>query len=179
MGLFLAMAVVLSFSLDVKKLEREKLLLTAVLLLSLFVTWRANRSWCPWDSHNTIEDKSAEKAVVEQLIEDEEHLCLVKVWSIDHLLYGPLETPPARYAEKLVLIGGWSMHHPLIEEILDEWDLKNPWRDLVGREDIRLVDHDVERSLAFLRRWYAPDAKAELIEPISSESDIKVYRITK
>ena len=179
MGLFLAMAAVLSFSLDVEKLDREKLLLTAVVLLSLFVTWRANRSWCPWDSHNTIEDKSAEKAVVEQLIEDEEHLCLVKVWSIDHLLYGPLETPPARYAEKLVLIGGWSMHHPLIEEILDEWDLENPWRDLVGREDILLVDHDVERSLAFLRRWYAPGAAAELVEPISSESDIKVYRITK
>ena len=42
-----------------------------------------------------------------------------------------------------------------------------------------LVDHDVERSLAFLRRWYAPGAAAELVEPISSESDIKVYRITK
>ena len=178
MGLFLAMAAVLSFSLDCKKLEREKLLLTAVLLLSLFVTWRANRSWCPWDSHNTIEDKSAEKAVVEQLIEDDGHLCLVKVWSIDHVLYGPLETPPARFAEKLLLIGGWSMHHPLIEEILDEWDLENPWRDLVGREDVWLVDHDVERSLAFLRRWYAPDAAAERIEPISSESDIKVYKIT-
>ena len=115
---------------------------------------------------------------MERLLEDTEHLYFVKVWSIDHQLYSPLETPPAGYADRLVHIGGWSMHHPLIEEILDEWDLENPWRDLVGREDVWLIDHDVERSLAFLRRWYAPDAAAERIEPISSESDIKVYKIT-
>lgn len=178
MGLFLAMAVVLSFLLDGGKLERDRLLLTAVLALSLFVTWRTNRIWSPYDSHNVLEDKSAERAVVEQLIADDEHLCLVKVWAVDHVLYGPLETPPARYAEKLVLIGGWSMHHPVIDRLLADWDLENPWRDLIGREDVYLVDHDIERSLAFLRRWYAPDAQAELIEPISSQSDVKLYRIT-
>ena len=178
MGLFLAMAAVLSFSLDCKKLEREKLLLTAVLLLSLFVTWRANRSWCPWDSHNTIEDKSAEKAVVEQLIEDDGHLCLVKVWSIDHVLYGPLETPPARFAEKLLLIGGWSMGHPEIEAVLDRWDIENPYRDLVNREDVRLIDHEIDRTLAYLRGAYYPDAKAELIEPLSAETGLMIYRVT-
>ena len=116
--------------------------------------------------------------MVEELLKDDEHLYLTKVWAVDHTLYGPLETPPAGYAEKLLLIGGWSMHHPAIDALMEQWGLANPWRDLVGREDICLVDHDVERSLAFLRRWYAPDAEAVLIEPISSKSDIKIYKIT-
>ena len=178
MGLFLAMAAVLSFLLDDGRLDRDRMLLTAVLGLSLFITWRSNRIWSPYDSHNVLEDRSAERAVVQELLSDEEHLYLTKVWAVDHSLYGPLETPPAGYAEKLLLIGGWSMHHPAIDALMAQWGLANPWRDLVGREDICLVDHDVERSLAFLRRWYAPDAEAVLIEPISSRSDIKIYKIT-
>ena len=178
MGLFLAMAAVLSFLLDEERLDRDRMLLTAVLGLSLFITWRSNRIWSPYDSHNVLEDKSAERAVVQELMADDEHLYLTKIWAVDHILYGPLETPPAGYAEKLLLIGGWSMHHPSIDALMEQWGLENPWRDLVGREDIYLVDNDVERSLAFLRRWYAPNAEAERIEPISSQSDIKIYKIT-
>ncbi|MCR5576941.1 MAG: hypothetical protein K6F56_08035 [Oscillospiraceae bacterium] len=177
-GLFLALAAMLCFLLDEKKLDGEKLLLTAVLALSLFVTWRANRPWCRFDSHNIIEDRSFDRAAVEKLLADEEHLYFVKVWSIDHQLYTPLETPPAGYYDRIVFLGGWSMHHPSIEALLSDWQIENPWRDLVGREDIRLIDRDVERSLRYLRRWYAPGAEAELIEPLSSETDLMIYRIT-
>ena len=178
-GLFLSMAAMLCFLLDEKKLGREKLTLAAVLVLSLFVTWRANRPYCRFDPHNTIEDKSFDKAAVERLLEDEEHLYFVKLWAMDHNLYGPLETPPAGYADRLVHIGGWSMHHPAIEQLLEQWQIENPWRDLIGREDIRLIDQDVERSLRYLRRWYAPGAEAERIEPLSTETELPIYRITK
>ena len=178
-GLFLSMAAMLCFLLDEKKLGREKLTLAAVLVLSLFVTWRANRPYCRFDPHNTIEDKSFDKAAVERLLADEEHLYFVKLWAMDHNLYGPLETPPAGYADRLVHIGGWSMHHPAIEQLLEQWQIENPWRDLIGREDIRLIDQDVERSLRYLRRWYAPGAEAERIEPLSTETELPIYRITK
>ena len=177
-GIFLAMAMALSFFLDEEKLERDKLLLTAVLLLSLFVSWRANRVWCRFDSHNEIPDRSAGKAAVERVLADEEHFCFVKVWAIEHVLYTPLETPPEGYADKLVLIGGWSMHHPVIEELLAGHGIDNPWHDLVDREDIYLIDHEVDRTLRFLRRWYYPEAEAELVEPLSSETGWKIYRIT-
>ncbi len=177
-GLFLSMALVLSFLLDGERLRDENWTLLAVLTLSLFVTWRANRSCCLLDRHNTVEDRSFDKAAVETLLEDGEHHFFVKVWAMEHNLYSPLETPPAGYADRLVHIGGWSMHHPVIEELLQSWDVENPWRDLVNREDIFLIDHDIERSLAFLRRWYYPEAKAELIEPLSSETGLMIYRIT-
>ena len=177
-GLFLSMAVVLSFLLDGEKMEGERWTLLAVLVLSLFVTWRANRPYCLLDSHNIVEDRSFDKAAVETLLADEEHHFFVKVWAIEHNLYTPLETPPEGYADKLVMIGGWSMHHPVIEELLAQWGVENPWHDLVNREDIYLIDHDIDRSLAFLRRWYYPEAEAELIEPLSSQTGLSIYRIT-
>ena len=178
MGLFLAMAVVLGFLMDEERLKGEKLLLTAVLLLSLFVTWRTNRDWCRFDSHNRIEDKSAEKAAVERLLADDGRLYLVKIWAVDHTLYTPLETPPARYAERLLLLGGWSMGHPEIEKILDRWGLENPYRDMVNREDICLIDHDIDRTLAYLRGSYYPRAAAEAVQPLSDETGYRIYRIT-
>ena len=176
-GLFLAMAVVLSFELDEARLEAEKLLLTAVLLLSLFITWRMNRAYCFLDRHNTIEDKSAEKAAIARILEDDEHLFLTKIWAVDHQLYTPLETPPAGYFDRIMLIGGWSMGHPEIEAILKQWDIENPYRDLVNRDDILLIDNDIDRTLAFLRAAYYPDAEAELMEPLSGATGLMIYHI--
>ena len=176
-GFFLAMAVALSFQLDPVKLKDEKLLLTAVLLLSLFVTYRANRAYCPYDSHNTLEDKSGEKAAVARILEDTEHLYFVKVWSIDHQLYSPLETPPAGYADRLVHIGGWSMHHPVIEQLLADWQIENPYRDLADRDDLYLIDREIWRTIAYLRGSYYPHASAELVQPLSRETGYQIYRI--
>ena len=176
-GLFLAMAVVLGFEMDEARLRGEKLLLTAVLLLSFFITYRMNRAWCFLDRHNTIEDKSAEKAAVARLLEDDDHLYLTKIWAIDHQLYTPLETPPAGFSDKLLLIGGWSMGHPEIEAILRQWNIENPYHDLVNRDDILLIDHDIDRTLAYLRAAYYPEAEAELVEPLSDETELKIYHI--
>ncbi len=176
-GLFLAMAVVLSFLLDPGRLKGEKLLLTAVLVLSLFITWRANRTWCWADSHNQIEDKSAEKAAVARLLEEDDRLFLVKNFAVDHILYTPLETPPALYAEKLLLLGGWSMGHPEIERILDGWQIENPYRDMADRDDVYLIDQDVRRTIGYLRANYYPRASAELVQPLSRETGLKIYRI--
>ena len=175
-GLFLSMAVALSFLLDEERLAGENWTLLAVLVLSLLVTWRANRPYCLLDSHNIVEDKSFDKAAVETLLRDTEHRYFVKVWALDHNLYSPLETPPEGYADKLVMIGGWSMHHPVIEDLMAEWGVENPWHDLVNREDIYLIDHEIGRSLAFLRRWYYPEA--ELIEPLSTQTGLMIYRVT-
>lgn len=177
-GMFLALALGLTFLMEPKKLDNEKLLLTGLLCLSLFISYRSSRSTLIMDEHNTIEDKSASKAAIERLLEDEEHLYFVKVWSIDHEMYSPLECAPAGYADKLVHIGGWSMHHPVIEDILAKYDIENPYKDIVNHPDCYIIDEDIERTLAYISKYYYPDAEAELIEPLSRETDLKIYKIT-
>lgn len=177
-GMFLALAVALSFMIDPDKLNGEKLLLCAVLCMSLFVSYRASRSTLIMDEHNSIEDKSSAKAAIERLLEDDEHLYFVKVWSIDHEMYSPLETVPAGYADKLIHIGGWSMHHPVIVDILAEYDIENPYKDIVNHPDCYIIDEDIERTIAYISHYYYPDAEAELIEPLSSETNLKIYKIT-
>ena len=177
-GMFLALAVALTFLMEPKRLKSEKLLLTAVLCLSLFISYRSSRSTLIFDEHNSIEDKSASKAAIERILEDEEHLYFVKVWSIDHEMYGPLETAPAGYADKLIHIGGWSMHHPVIVDILDSYGIVNPYKDIVNHPDCYIIDNDIERTIAYISRYYYPSAEAELIEPLSSQTDLKIYKIT-
>jgi len=177
-GMFLALAVALSFLMEPERLKNEKLLLTAVLCLSLFISYRASRSTLIFDEHNSIEDKSASKAAIERILEDEEHLYFVKVWSIDHEMYGPLETVPAGYADKLIHIGGWSMHHPVIVDILDSYGIENPYKDIVNHPDCYIIDNDIERTIAYISKYYYPSAEAELIEPLSSQTDLKIYKIT-
>ena len=177
-GLFLALAVGLSFHLSPEKLKGERLLLTALLCLSLFISYRSSRSTLIFDEHNTIEDKSAAKAAIERLLEDDEHLYFVKVWSIDHEMYGPLECAPAGYADKLVHIGGWSMHHPVIEGVLEKYGNENPYKDIVNHDGCYIIDEDIERTINYISKYYYPDAEAELIEPLSSETNLKIYKIT-
>ena len=48
---------------------------------------------------------------------------------------------------------------------------------MIGNARVRLIDNDVERTLAYLRKYYDPDAWAEPVEPLSTETGLKVYRI--
>lgn len=177
-GIFLSMALVSTMLLDEDKLRDERLLLLALLCTSLFISYRANRAYCLYDSHNTIEDKSFEKTAVETLLADDEHFYFVTTWSIDHSLYSPLETPPAGYADKLVQIGGWSMHHPVIEELLESRGIENPLpATSSGRDDIYITDNNIERTKKHINTYYDPDAVAVPVEPLSTETNLKIYYI--
>ena len=178
MGLFLSLAVGLSFMMDGEKLKDEKLLCLGLVCLSIFIGYRASRSTLILDEHNTIEDKSAQKAAMERIIADEEHLYFTKIWSVDHELYGPMECAPAGYFDRIVHIGGWSMNHPVIVDILKKYDIENPYRDIVNNDSCYLIDEDIERTISYISKYYYPDAEAELIEPLSSETKLKIYRIT-
>ena len=69
------------------------------------------------------------------------------------------------------------MNHPEIRRILEDWRLENPYRDLVDREDIRLIDHEIGRTVDYIRMAYDPGAEAETIEPLSGETGLQIYRV--
>lgn len=177
MGLLLALMLTMSFLMDDRKLMEDKLFCALLIALALAAGLYTNRNVCKCSDQYDVEDKSAKKAAIEQILADEEHLYLCKVWSIDHELYTPLETAPAGFADRIVLLGGWSLYHPSIEHVLEAYDIQNPYPDMIGNAQVRLIDNDVERTLAYLRAYYDPDAQAEPVEPLSTETGLKVYRI--
>ena len=177
MGLLLVLMLAMSFLMDEAKLRNDRLFCALLIALALAVGLYSNRNVCKFSDQYDVEDKSAKKAAMEQLLADEEHLYLCKVWSIDHELYTPLETAPAGFADRIVLLGGWSLYHPSIEHVLEAYEIENPYPDMIGNEQVRLIDSDVERTLAYLREYYDPDAQAEPVEPLSTETGLKVYRI--
>ena len=177
MGLLLALMLTMSFLMDEAKLRNDRIFCALLIALALAVGLYTNKNVCKLSDQYDVEDKSAKKAAIEQLLADEEHLYLCKVWSIDHELYTPLETAPAGFAYRIVLLGGWSLYHPSIEHVLEAYEIENPYPDMIGNEQVRLIDSDVERTLAYLREYYDPDAQAEPVEPLSTETGLKVYRI--
>ena len=177
MGLLLALMLTMSFLMDEAKLRNDRIFCALLIALALAVGLYTNKNVCKLSDQYDVEDKSAKKAAIEQLLADEEHLYLCKVWSIDHELYTPLETAPAGFADRIVLLGGWSLYHPSIEHVLEAYEIENPYPDMIGNEQVRLIDSDVERTLAYLREYYDPDAQAEPVEPLSTETGLKVYRI--
>lgn len=177
MGLLLALLLTMSFLMDEVKLRNDRLFCALLIALALAVGLYTNKNVCKRSDQYDVEDKSAKKAAIEQILADGEHLYLCKVWSIDHELYTPLETAPAGFADRIVLLGGWSLYHPSIEHVLEGYGIENPYPDMIGNERVRLIDNDVERTLAYLRKYYDPDAWAEPVEPLSTETGLKVYQI--
>lgn len=177
MGLLLALLLTMSFLMDEVKLRNDRLFCALLIALALAVGLYTNKNVCKRSDQYDVEDKSAKKAAIEQILADGEHLYLCKVWSIDHELYTPLETAPAGFADRIVLLGGWSLYHPSIEHVLEGYGIENPYPDMIGNERVRLIDNDVERTLAYLRKYYDPDAWAEPVEPLSTQTGLKVYQI--
>lgn len=177
MGLLLTLMLTMSFLMDEAKLRNDRLFCALLIVLALAVGLYTNKNVCKFSDQYDVEDKSAKKAAIEQILADEEHLYLCKVWSIDHELYTPLETAPAGFADRIVLLGGWSLYHPSIEHVLEAYDIENPYPDMIGNEQVRLIDNDVERTLAYLWEYYDPNVRAEPVEPLSTETGLKIYRI--
>ncbi len=176
-GLFLAMAVGFSFLIDPERLKSERVFCSLVLLLSLFIGYRSCRGVCVLDSHRSIEDMSAEKAAMAKVLEDDEHLYFYKYLALEHNLYGPLETPPPGYADKLVFIGGWSCRHPETVRVLERYGVENPYRDLVDNDKLYIIDQDIGTTLDFIHTYYDAGALAEQVEPMSAETGLPIYRI--
>ena len=176
MCLFLAMYLGFCLLLPPRRLREEKVLPTALLILCLLVGLRQSRFVYGGYSGNYIPDCSKEKAAVSVIMEDDEHLYLAKFFS-PRGIYGPFETAPRGFAEKLVTIGGWTCQHPLVTDALARYGVVNPYRDMIDNRQVYIIDPNIDLTLSYVRSYYAPQARAELAEPVSSQTGLDIYRI--
>ena len=58
-----------------------------------------------------------------------------------------------------------------------DYGVVNPYRDIVGKDNVFIIDDDINLTIRFINEYYDPDASAELIEPLSTETGLDIYRL--
>ena len=173
-GLLLAVSAAAAFLLDRERLHRERRLAALLLALAVLV--------CCWLSRgslrrNAAESFAEERAAVEILLADTEHVYLAKLDTVSDRIYSPFEPAGEGYWDRIVLLGGFDCNHPTVMANLARYGVENPYRDAVGNERVYFIEDDVELTLAHIRERYDAGATAERIEPLSTQTGLNVYRI--
>ena len=176
LGLFLAVAVSLAWMLEPQRLRQERSLCLALLALALVSSFFLTRGSFRGAEK---EDFSAERAAVERLLADREHVYFAKLDTVSDRIYSPFEPADAGYWDRIVLLGGFDCNHPTIMDNLRLYGVDNPYRDCVDNPRVYFIEDDVDLTLAHIRERYEPAAEAELVEPLSAETGLAIYRIVK
>ena len=176
MGLLFSLAAVCAYLLDRKRLEAERPLSALLLLLALGTCFFLTR---PSLRSTPAEDFSGERAAVETLLQDTEHVYLAKLDTVSDRIYSPFEPAAKGCWDRIVLLGGFDCGHPTIMDNLRLYGVENPYRDCIGNDRVYLIEDDIELTLRFLREHYDPGAEAERVEPLSTQTGLQIYRIRK
>ena len=176
MGLLFSLAAVFAFLLDRERLGRERLLRALLLLLAFFASFFLTR---PSLRSAGTEDFSAERAAAETLLRDTEHVYLAKLDTVSDRIYTPFEPAGKGYWDRIVLLGGFDCNHPTIMDNLRLFGVENPYRDCIGNPRVYLIEDDVGLTLRYLHEHYDPAAEAELVEPLSTQTGLSIYKIVR
>ena len=173
-GLLLALAAVAAAMLDPERLKRERGLAALLLAVSLL-----GDAWLMRDSLRVRdgEDFGAERAAVETLLKDTEHVYLAKLDTVSDRIYTPFEPAGKGYWDRIVLLGGFDCNHPAIMNNLALYGVENPYRDAVGNDKVYFIEDNIDLTLAHIHERYDPGATAERVEPLSEQTGLAIYRI--
>ena len=174
LGLLLCVTAMMALMLDTEKLKREKLLTVLVLVLAVGASHLLMRDWY---RSAPAEDKTEIRAAYERILQDEEHVYLAQIDAVTDGLWSPFEPYGKGYWDRIVLLGGFDCLHPTIMENLARYGVENPYRDCVGNSRVYLMADDIELALQYIRERYAPAATAKLVQPLSSETGLEIYRV--
>ena len=174
-GMFMAISVSLIWQLKDSKPGNWRAglcLLIAVLAIPTFASKCTSRRF-NWEKVELI---NYSKQQIQRIMDDE-HLFLVGNDTLDLHIYSPLEVFPQGYRDKLYFSGGWVVRHPQVMELLAEYDVENPYKDSVNNEKVYFIPNDVERLVRYVRYYYDENARAELVEDLSAEVGINIYKL--
>ncbi|MBQ1235561.1 MAG: hypothetical protein IIX72_01150, partial [Oscillospiraceae bacterium] len=174
-GLFFALAACLAYMIKPEKLQREKTLAAFLLVLAIGASYYLNRD--AYRSAGEYIDRDA-RAVVETLLSDDEHVYLAKLDTVSDRIYTtPFEKSLPGYWDKIVILGGFDPNHPVIMANLRRYGVENPYRDIVNNNKVYIIEDDIALTLSHIHEFYDSEAKAELVEPLSTDTGLSIYRI--
>ena len=146
------------------------------LLLTVFCSvqpaWKKN-----WRM-NAQDDIKTQRKIQKQLdivAADKDHLYVTKIGALALTeAYGVFDCIPFGIAENVFPLGGWPGSTELFKNLAAEYDVENPFRDLINNEKAYLVDNDIESTLQYLQTYYDKNAYYVEIGQLGSNT---IYQI--
>lgn len=174
MPLFFALASCLAYMINPEKLQREKSLAALLLLFAIGTSYYLNR-----DVYRSNVDyiNYEHRAAVDVLLDERDTLFLSKVDGVSDVIYSPFEPAAEGYWDRIIMLGGWTIRHPSIMSTLAEYGVENPYRDIVNNNKVYIIEDDIALTLSHIHEFYDSEAKAELVEPLSTDTGLSIYRI--
>ena len=157
-----------------KQLRKLSPILLPVAVLLILITNSGAYSWRVKNGEKRAKQLKRQEQI-RQAAEDDGHLYIGKLGSLSVFnAYAPFDRMLPGAQSHLIYLGGWGAYTSAWWETAKAWNVTNPYRDLIGREDIYLLDDDIELTLAYLRSCY--DSGVEAVEK-GSAGKYKIYSI--
>lgn len=175
-GIWMAAAVVVLWLMDTmrwKLFNKAGCLILIVSIAMMQGRWTKNLRAVKGETAD--HKKEVERSVLEAIDADDEHLYLTKSGTVAFTKgYGVWDAVPFGIGDNMYPLGGWTPQLEVYMNVLDRYDIDNPFRDMIGNEKVYLIDDDIELTMEYINNWYDEDAEAVLVKKLGYYS---VYQI--
>lgn len=96
--------------------------------------------------------------------------------STPHVEYSPFEVLVPKEDQNLIALGGWDYKSKLQQMIWDKYNIKNPFIDLVIKQNAYLIDsNSVEVIQKYIQENYYPNVKFTKVDKVAHVNVYKFY----
>ena len=179
--LVIAVSLFVMFCLFLKEREEEEKIKPSFFVFLVAASLALNIGTITTDvtskDREMTEEKQEYRDLYDRMYEDEEHIYLTQTLSDKaYPIYQLTDSYPEGYYGNTYWLGEWLTRSPISNEILDEYDISNPFRDAVDNDVVYMVSNDfyMSRLLRYVREHYCPTVEAEVVE---TTGELIVFRL--
>ncbi len=179
--LVIAISLFVMFTLFLKEREEEEKIKPSFFVILVAAALALNIGTITTDvtgkDREMTDEKQEYRDLYDRMYEDEEHIYLTQTLSDKaYPIYQLTDSYPEGYYANTYWLGEWLTRSPIYNEILDEYDLSNPFRDAIDNEVVYMVSNDfyMSRLLRYVKEHYCPTVEAEVVE---TTGELIVFRL--
>lgn len=174
MGYIVALLIVVG---DTYKMPEDKMYNMGLIIVALFAVNLGVQGY----TDGIDKAKDDEKAQwVEYLSQNNDKLFLMENWTNVYLwdsIYSIWSVPSVGLGENVYTLGGWQYQSPNTNKILENYNIRNPFKDMVGNNNILLVSRvDLYQMRKYMERHYYQNLQFECVEQIGNSY---IYKVTE
>ena len=147
------------------------------IITSVFLCFRAYRNYFKWKMQYWIDEYDVNHEVLDEIYADKEHLYMSRtalpVWKVYYTPYDVIRTGAM---DNYSTLGDWIANTPLYLEVLSDYGVRNPFKDLVNNDKAYFIGYekDMGKVLSYIQRHHYEDAEAILVR---ESGPYRVYSI--